>query len=45
MMNDLRELLGLCLFVAAVCAMLWGVTIDGKHHSVSCSCDHGVVVE
>jgi hypothetical protein len=32
------------LFVILVWALCCGVTWNGKHHSISCSCDHGVGV-
>lgn len=37
--------LGIFLFIAMCCAVCGGVTVNGKHHQISCSCDKGVVVE
>ena len=41
--------LGGCLTVIVVCIALWalvfGVTVDGKHHGLSCSSEDGVKVE
>lgn len=38
-----------CLYMLAVITFFWalifGVTIGGKHHGVECTCDHGVVVQ
>lgn len=38
-----------CLPLVISCLVLWallfGVTIDGKHYGVSCSCENGVTVE
>jgi hypothetical protein len=31
--------------VLLVWALCFGVTWNGKHHGVSCSCDHGVEVQ
>jgi hypothetical protein len=28
-----------------VWALLFGVTIDGKHYGLTCDCNHGVVVD
>ncbi len=40
-----RAVLSIALFVAVCCALCGGVTVNGKHHGVGCSCHKGVVVE
>lgn len=38
-----------CLVPIVVCILLWGlvfgVTIDGKHHGISCSRNEGVTIK
>jgi hypothetical protein len=36
---------GLFLFVAMCCAVCGGVTVNGQHHQVGCSCSKGVVIQ
>ena len=40
-----RLVLGVALLVALCCFLTGGITINGKHHQVSCDCDKGVGVE
>lgn len=38
-----------CLMLIITCMVLWGacfgVTVNGKHHEINCSCDDGVSVQ
>jgi len=36
--------LSITLFVILVWALVFGVTWNGVHHEIGCSCDHGVEV-
>lgn len=37
--------IGLVVTILIVWALIFGVTIDGKHHGITCTSDKGVVVE
>lgn len=36
--------IGLVLWIVLIWALLFGVTYDGRHYLLDCSCDHGVQV-
>lgn len=38
------SLLGTILGLTILWALLFGVTVDGKHYGFSCTCDRGVVL-
>jgi hypothetical protein len=40
-----RTILGIALLVAVCCALYGGVTVNGHHYGISCSCEKGVIVE
>lgn len=37
-----------CLSIVVFCLLMWalvfGVTVEGKHYAIGCSCDEGVAV-
>jgi hypothetical protein len=37
--------LSVILTVLAIWALIFGVTVGGKHHELGCSCSKGVVIE
>jgi len=37
--------LGTILLVIVAWALLFGVTVDGKHYGMSCSCERGVGID
>lgn len=37
--------LSIVLFMLLMWALIFGITVGGKHYEISCSCNRGVVVE
>lgn len=37
--------LGLIVFCLLIWALVFGVTVGGRHYGISCSMDRGVVIE
>lgn len=45
MIHYFRETVGYVLLVLLLTGLIFGVTVNGKHHQIKCSEDKGVVVE
>jgi hypothetical protein len=44
-MDLFKEVFGIALFIAFVCLLIGGITINGIHHQISCDYDKGVIVK
>jgi hypothetical protein len=44
-MDMFKFVIGWALLIALGCALSGGITYNGVHHGISCSCERGVGIE